>query len=241
MPPQIHNPDDPTIPQDWQLPPNTQDPSPPQPQPPPIPPMPYPPYSRDTSLKKLKKQDKKIKEKIKNLEKELEQLEVQEAHLESCKDFFETDPQSFMNIVSPPSPPAQQREPSPPPIPPRPSFLESLASSVFAPIPQVDSWSRSHHSSGPEGVAFHTTPVQGTSFGHHINNALPIAFDLFSSQSPRQYPTFSPHHSRSPSPLHSSPTPPRRPQTPTRPPTPPIRHEPAQHCMCLDCMKEHGY
>ena len=129
----------------------------------------------------------------------------EKARIKSCLDYFQTDQDDFMQTVenyhspstppsSPPSSPSpRDRSPMPLPVLPRPSFLQSMATSLLSSIPADNTWSwcdcsyrtyTLHYSSASNGRA------------NECNNDPPLleSFALFGGH-------------RTPSPLHLIPDP----------------------------------
>ena len=199
---------------------------------PPIPPMPI--HYQETSIKDLERKDKQIKKSIPSLEEQLNELMFEKAHIQSCLDYFQTDQDNFMQAVenyhspstppsSPPSSPSD-RSPTPLPIPPRPSFLQSMATSLLLSIPADNTWSWCD-------CSYHTYTLHYSSAGNgRINECNndpphPESVSLFGCRTPSP-----PPHPRPPP---DSPYTPRKPQNPNNPT---YRHQ----CLCYDCVHGSG-
>ena len=142
-----------------------------------------------TTIKDLERRDKELKKSIASLEKQLDKLNFEKAHIECCLDYFQTDQDNFMETVenyhststpqsSPPSSP-RSHSPTPPSVLPRPSFLQSMATSVLSSIPVDNSWSWYDHSYFT--YSFHySSPGSGRTNECHNDPPLPESFPLFS-------------------------------------------------------------
>ena len=195
----------------------------------PIPPMPI--NYQKTTIKCLERKDKELKKLIASLEKKLDKLNFEKAHIESCLDYIQTDQDDFMQTVenyhftstpqsSPPSSP-RSRSPTPPPVPPRPSFLQSMATSLLSSIPVENSWSWGDHSYHTYSLHY-SFPGNGRTNECHNDLTLPESFALFGG-------------CRTPSQLHLVPDPlPDTQYTPRKPwdPKPTYRGQ----CLCYDCV-----
>ena len=135
---------------------------------------------KKTTIKDLEKRDKELKKSIASLQKQLEKLNYEKAHIECCLDYFQTDQDNFMEnyhytSTAQSSPPPSPKSCSPMPLPvlPRPSFLQSMATSFLSSIPADNSWSRCDNST--HSYSFHyTSPGSGRS--NESDSPLPESF-----------------------------------------------------------------
>ena len=153
-----------------------------------------------TTIKDLERRDKELKKSIAILEKQLDKLNFEKAHIKCCLDYFQTNEDDFMETVenyhststhhsSPPSSP-RSHSPMPLPVLPRPSFLQSMATSFLLSIPVDNSWSQCDRSC--HTYSFHySSPGSGRTNECHNDPPLPKSFPLFSGCN-----TPSPHPSR---------------------------------------------
>ena len=141
----------------------------------------------------IKELEKKIKKSIASLEKQLKDLMFEKAHIQSCLDYFETDQEDFMQTVetyhtpstpasSPPSLP-RYHSPMSPQILPRPSFLQSMASSVLSVIPPDNMWLCSDCSYCTHRMDYHSYNTGGRT---DPNNDPPLSesFSMFCHRTP---------------------------------------------------------
>ena len=173
------------------------------------------------------------KKSIASLEKQLNELMFEKAHIQSCLDYFQTDQDNFMQTVetyhspstppsSPPSPP-RDRSPMPPPILPRPSFLQSMASSLLSSIPADNTWSRCDRSYHTHTLHYSSGGTGGTNEGNN-DPPLPESFTMFWRRTPSPPP---PH----PRPPPASPHGTRKPRD---------NNKPKGQCLCYECVHGSG-